>query len=73
MKTPKKTDKKASSKNKKATGAKKLKEKSADQVSSPDKKIQPSFIDDQEDDFEVPLDELEGFDTFNEYDDEDDF
>jgi hypothetical protein len=73
MKTPKKTDKKASSKSKKATGAKKPKEKSADQVKPADKKVQNSFIDDQEDEFGVPLDELEGFDTFNEYDDEDDF
>jgi hypothetical protein len=72
MKTPKKTDKKTSSK-KKTTGAKKPKEKPADEVKPSDKKIQNTFIDDPEDEFDVPLDELEGFDSFNEYDDEDDF
>lgn len=73
MKTPKKTDKKPSIKKKKTAGAKKLKEKSDDQIKLADQKIQNSFIDEQEDEFEVPLDELENFDTFNEYDDEDDF
>jgi hypothetical protein len=73
MKTAKKTDKKASAKSKKPAETKKLKEKSADKIKPAESKLQNNFIDDQEDEFGVPLDELEGFDTFNEYDDEDDF
>jgi hypothetical protein len=72
MKTTRKTDRKTSLKKKKMTEAKKPKLKSGDQVKSEDQKIQNSFIEDQEE-FGVPLDELENFDTFNEYDDEDDF
>ena len=73
MNTPKKPDKKSSLKKKKPAGSKKLQEKSPDQIKTAEPKIQNSFIDDQEDEFGVPLDELEGFDTFNEYDEEDDF
>jgi hypothetical protein len=72
MKTTKKTDKKPSVQKKKITGVKK-KAKSADEVKSANDRLRPSFIDENEDEFDVPLDELENFDTFNEYDEEEDY
>ena len=65
MDTPKKTDKKNELKKSKPTGVKKLNAKpAADQKAN---------FSDEDEDFDMPLDELESFDSFNEYDDEDDY
>ena len=67
MKTPKKPEKKKSLKKDQVTDSKKLNTK------SPEPKVQNAFTDDDEGFDDVPLDELEGFDNFNDFDEEDDY
>lgn len=64
METPKKTDKKKGLKKSKTTGVKKPNAKPADQKVN---------FGEEEDEFDLPIDELESFDNFNEYDDEEDY
>ncbi|HCN84917.1 MAG TPA: hypothetical protein DIT07_15060 [Sphingobacteriaceae bacterium] len=64
METPKKSDKKKGLKNSKMTGVKKPNAKPADQKTS---------FNEDEDEFDLPLDELDTFDNFSEYDDEEDY
>lgn len=66
MKTPKKTEKTAAKKSE-ASGAK----KSNIKPTTPKTK---SRFDDDDDDFDMPLDDdLSGFDDFNRFDDDDDY
>ncbi len=67
MKTPKKTDTKKGATKSKATNSKKL------AVKPDEPKAGAVFTVDEDGFDEVPLDELDGFSTFSEFDDEDDY
>jgi hypothetical protein len=67
MGTPKKPVKKKLSP--KSTGAK----KSTDETEDAPVKKRPVDEDDEDEDFDLPLDELSGYDSFDEYEEEDDF
>ena len=64
METPKKTDKTKGLKKSKTTGVKKPDADPADQKTN---------FSEEEDEFDLPMDELDSFDNFNEYDDEEDY
>jgi hypothetical protein len=65
MNTPKKTEKKKGLKKSNPTGVKKLNAKPASD--------QKAIFNEEDEEFDMPLDEIESFDNFNEYDDEEDY
>jgi len=67
MGTPKKPVKKKISP--KSNGAK----KSADQAVDPNAKKRVIDEDDEDEDFDLPIDELEGYESFDEFEEDDDF
>lgn len=64
MNTPKKTDKNKGLKKSKTTGVKKPDAKAADPKAN---------FSEEDDEFDLPIDELDSFDNFNEFDDEEDY
>jgi hypothetical protein len=67
MKTPKKTAKKTTGKTTKPAVSKDL------GTPADEAKVKGSFNDDEDGFDEVPLDELDTFESYNEFDDEDDY
>lgn len=65
MATPKKPTKKTIEKS--SAASKKITDKPVDSK-SPNK-----FLDDEEDEFDLPLDDIGGIDDFNDFDDDEDF
>jgi hypothetical protein len=64
MDTPKKPDKKKGSSKSKTTGVKKPDTKPADPKAN---------FSEEDEEFDLPIDELDSFDNFNEFDEEEDY